>query len=67
MAVTEGDDVTLVHPAIAAYLLQENSRRIKYMEQKYGLKLQVQDDYHVHREDFRILSKRDMSEMIIGE
>jgi hypothetical protein len=40
---------------------------VKYMEQKYGLKLQVQDDYHIHREDFRIMSKRDMSEVVVPD
>jgi ribonuclease G len=63
----EKDLMVLVHPAIAAYLVQENAKRVKYMEQKYGLKLQVQDDYHIHREDFRILSKRDMSECVVPE
>jgi ribonuclease G len=56
--------LVLVHPAIAAYLLQGDGHRIKHMEQKYGLKMQIQDDYHIHREDFRILSRRDMAEVV---
>lgn len=63
----EKDLLVLVHPAIAAYLVQGDGHRVRHMEQKYGLKLQIQDDYHVHREDFRILSKKDMSELVVNE
>lgn len=59
--------VVCVHPAIAAYLMQEDSRRLRLLEQKYGLKVQVQDDYHMHREDIKILSSRNMKEVLLPE
>jgi ribonuclease G len=63
----EKDLLVLVHPAIAAYLVQGDAHRVKRMEKEYGLRLQIQDDYHIHREDFRILSKKDMSEVVVPE
>jgi Ribonuclease G/E len=63
----EKELLVLVHPAIAAYLMQENGRRVRHLEQKYGLSIQIQDDYHIHREDIKILSKRDMSELIVPD
>lgn len=57
----------LVHPAIAAYLVQGDGHRVKYLEQKYGLNIQVQDDYHLHREDFRILGRKEMVEVVVPE
>jgi ribonuclease G len=56
-----------VHPAIAAYLMQEDSRRVRHIENKYGLKVQVQDDIHMHREDIKILSSRSMKEILLPE
>jgi len=59
--------VVCVHPAIAAYLMQEDYSRIRLLEQKYDLKLQVQDDYHMHREDIKILSAKSMREVTLPE
>jgi ribonuclease G len=56
-----------VHPAIAAYLMQEDSSRLRLIEQKYDLKVQVQDDYHMHREDIKILSAKSMKEVLLPE
>jgi ribonuclease G len=56
-----------VHPAIAAYLMQENSSRLRLLEKKYDLKVQVQDDYHMHREDIKILSAKSMKEVLLSE
>lgn len=63
----EKELLVLVHPAIAAYLVQGDGHRVKYLEQKYGLNIQVQDDYHLHREDFRILGRKEMVEVVVPE
>jgi ribonuclease G len=63
----EKELMVLVHPAIGAYLNQENARRVHHLEGKYGLSVQVQDDYQMHREDFRILNRRSMVEISIPE
>ncbi|MES2201853.1 MAG: Rne/Rng family ribonuclease [candidate division FCPU426 bacterium] len=63
----ERDLLVLVHPAIAAYLVQENSSRIRHLEAKYGVRIQIQDDYHIHREDIKILSRGSMTELIVPE
>ena len=59
--------VVCVHPAIAAYLVQENAVRLRLLEQKYDLKVQVEDDYHMHREDIKILSAKGMKEVLLPE
>jgi ribonuclease G len=59
--------IICVHPAIAAYLNQENAKRIKHIEQKYNLSLQVQDDFNMHREDIKILTANGMKEVILPE
>jgi ribonuclease G len=56
-----------VHPAIAAYLMQEDSIRLRTLERKYDLKVQIQDDYHMHREDIKILSAKSMKEVLLPE
>jgi ribonuclease G len=63
----EKDVLILVHPAIAAYLSQENSRRLKHLESKYGVRAQIQEDYSMHREDIRILNSKSMNEVSIPE
>ncbi len=63
----EKDIMVLAHPAIAAFLERENSKRVRLLEKDYGLKIQIQDDYHLHREDIRLLAARDMSEIIVPE
>lgn len=62
----EKDLMVLCHPAIAAFLNQENGKRLKYLEKEFGMKIQVQDDYHLHREDVRLLAMRDMSEVVVS-
>jgi ribonuclease G len=56
-----------VHPAIAAFLMQEGDRRVHQIEAKYGLKVQVQDDFHMHREDIKILSAKGGKEVLLPE
>jgi hypothetical protein len=56
-----------VHPSIAAYLMQENSTRLRLLESKYDLKVQVQDDYNMHREDIKVLSAKSMKEVLLPE
>lgn len=56
-----------VHPSIAAYLQQENAHRLRTLEAKYDLKVQVEDDYHMHREDIKILSAKSMKEVLLPE
>ena len=59
--------VVCVHPSIAAYLGQEGGSRLKLVQQKYDLKLQVEDDYNMHREDFKILAAKSMREVTLPE
>jgi len=59
--------VVCVHPSIAAYLGQEGGSRLKLVQQKYDLKLQVEDDYNMHREDIKILSAKSMREVTLPE
>ncbi|HTA17333.1 MAG TPA: ribonuclease E/G, partial [bacterium] len=59
--------IVCVHPSIASYLMQENSSRVRLLEQKYDLKVQVQDDYNMHREDIKILSAKSMKEVLLPE
>ncbi len=56
-----------VHPAIAAYLMQEDGRRLELLQVKYGLKIQVQDDPQMHREDVKILNSKTMKEIVVQE
>ncbi len=59
--------LVLAHPAIAFYLAEDNGRRVRQVEQDYGIKIQVQDDYHMHREDVKILSGKSMAELKLPE
>ena len=59
--------VICVHPAIAGYLQQEGGARLKLVQQKYDLKLQVEDDYNMHREDVKILAAKSMREVTLPE
>jgi ribonuclease G len=59
--------IVCVHPAIAAFLMQEGDRRVHSLEAKYGLKVQVQDDFHMHREDIKILAAKSMKEVLLPE
>jgi ribonuclease G len=59
--------IVCVHPSIAAYLGQEDSRRLKHLEQKYSLSVQVEDDFNMHREDIKILTAKGMKEVVLPE
>jgi ribonuclease G len=59
--------IALVHPAVGAYLEADNARRLRQIEADYGIKVQVQDDYHMHREDIKILNGRSMVEIKLPE
>ena len=48
----------LVHPAVGYFLYENDSARIKRVVEKYSLKVQVQDDAYMHREDIKILTKK---------
>jgi len=57
----------LVHPAVASRLEAEGARRLKQIEKDYGIKVQLQDDFHMHREDIKILNARSMTEIRFPE
>ena len=59
--------IVCVHPAIAAYLGQEDGRRLKHLQQKYSLSVQIEDDYNMHREDVKILNAKTMKEVALPE
>ena len=59
--------VVCVHPAIAGYLQQDGGSRLKLVQQKYDLKIQLEDDYNMHREDIKILSAKSMREVTLPE
>jgi len=66
----QGNDkslVVLVHPAVASRLEAEGARRLKQIEKDYGIKVQLQDDFHMHREDIKILNARSMTEIRFPE
>ena len=44
-----------------------NSRRLKHLEQKYSLSVQVEDDFNMHREDIKILTAKGMKEVVLPE
>jgi ribonuclease G len=59
--------VVCVHPSIAAYLQQDGGSRLKLVQTKYDLKIQLEDDYNMHREDIKILSAKSMREVTLPE
>ncbi len=59
--------IVCVHPAIAAYLCQEDSVRLRTLERRYDLRVQVQDDYQMHREDIKILAAKGQKEILLSE
>jgi ribonuclease G len=63
----EKELLVCVHPAIAAYLMQDDSNRLRLLERRYDLKVQVQDDFDMHREDIKILSAKGMKEVLLPE
>jgi ribonuclease G len=57
----------LTHPAISAILGEDNGRRLRDVEARYGLTLSLANDYHMHREDIKLLSARSKAEIRIPE
>ena len=63
----EKDLIVLVHPAVGFFLYENDGFRIKKIVEKYGVKVQVQDDSFMHREDIKILTKAGMAEVLVPE